>query len=320
MADKTILITGANGFLGRALVSSLGGSSDCRVRAAVRRPAAFSNAETAIIGDLSDITDWTAALKGAHAIVHAAARVHMMKGSVEAADMYRQVNVAGTLGLARQAVRAGVARFVFVSSIKVNGESTPPGQPFAASDTARPRGPYAESKYEAEEGLRQLALATGLEVVIVRPVLVYGPGVAANFRSMMRWIRRGIPLPFGGVQNSRSYIAISNLVDVLAKCVHEKSAANETFLVSDGEDLSTPELLRRTASAMGRQVRLIPVPQRTLEAAARLLGKRNVGERLYGSLTVDIAKTRQLLDWTPRVSVDAALKETVNHFVNCESR
>jgi UDP-glucose 4-epimerase len=269
------------------------------------------------VGDLTGDTDWHAALKGANAIVHTAGRVHMMddRGRDPMVE-HRRLNVESTLNLARQAVTGGVQRFVFLSSIKVNGESTSLEQPFTADDMPNPNGAYAVSKQEAEEGLRQIEKETGLEVVIIRPVLVYGPGVRANFLSMMRWIDRGIPLPFGSIKNARSLVAVDNLVDLVQTCLKHQAAPNQTFLVSDGEDLSTPELLRRTAAAMGRQSRLVSVPNFVLRSAATIVGKPSVGERLYGSLRVDIAKTRRLLGWNPPMSVDQALEKTAQYFLD----
>ncbi len=227
---------------------------------------------------------------------------------------FRAVNVAGTLNLARQAVSAGVKRFVFISSIKVNGEGTASGKPYTADDTPMPVDPYGISKLEAEQGLQALSQETGMEVVIIRPVLVYGPGVKANFRSMMSWLRKGIPLPLGATGNKRSLVAVDNLVDLIATCIDHPAAANQTFLVSDGEDLSTTQLLQRMGKALGRPARLLPVPASLLQAGAAMLGKRAIAQRLCGSLQVDIGKTRELLGWAPPVSVDDALRKTARAF------
>lgn len=261
---------------------------------------------------MTDSTDWNLALKGVQAVVHCAARVHVMQDdATDPLQAYREVNVNGTLNLARQAAQAGVRRFVFVSSIKVNGEATQPGQPFTADDVPLPLDPYGVSKFEAEVGLRDIESQTGMEVVIVRPPLVYGPGVKANFASMMRWVARGIPLPLAAIHNARSMVALDNLVDLLLTCLKHPAAAGQTFLVSDGEDVSTTELLRRTAQAMGKRALLLPVPASVLEIGATLLGKRAVAQRLCGSLQVDIAKTRRLLDWTPPLTLDQGLKKAV---------
>jgi nucleoside-diphosphate-sugar epimerase len=221
---------------------------------------------------------------------------------------FREINVAGTLNLARQAALHGVKRFIYISSIKVNGEQTAAGHPFTPSDTPNPSGPYGISKFEAEDGLRQIAEQTGMEAVIIRPVLVYGPGVKGNFLSMMRWLRNGIPLPLGAIHNARSLVALDNLIDLIVSCLRHPAAANQTFLVSDGEDLSTTELLKRTAAAMGINVRLIPVPAPIIQAGITLLGNRDIARRLCGSLQVDIGKTRELLNWTPPVAIDEGLR------------
>lgn len=269
------------------------------------------------VGELAKDTDWNVALRGVNAVVHTAARVHMMEDpAIQPLAEFRRINVESTLNLARQAVAAGVQRFVFLSSIKVNGESTPLDRPFNADDTPNPSDAYALSKYEAEQGLRECAKEAGLEVVIIRPVLVYGPGVKANFLSMMRWLDRGVPLPFGAIRNARSLVALENLVDLVEVCIRHSAAPNEVFLVSDGEDLSTPELLRRTGAAMGRSPRLMPVPESVLRSAATIIGKSHVGERLCSSLRVDIEKTRGLLGWAPPVSVDQALKKTARYFLD----
>jgi len=223
-------------------------------------------------------------------------------------DEFRRVNVQGTLNLARQAAAAGVRRFVFVSSIKVNGEMTQLGRPFTADDAPAPLDAYGVSKMEAEQGLREIALQTGMEMVIIRPPLVYGPGVKANFAAMMRWLRYGVPLPLGVIHNQRSLVSLENLVDLLVTCITHPAAANQTFLVSDGEDVSTTELLRRMGQAMGKPARLLPVPGSWLKLAAGLVGKGDVAQRLCGSLQVDISKTRELLGWVPPVSLDEGLR------------
>jgi UDP-glucose 4-epimerase len=268
------------------------------------------------VGELHAETDWRIALRDVKVVVHTAARVHVTgdRAAQQVAE-YRRINVNATLNLARQAAASGVRRFVFLSSIKVNGEATRLDQSFTADDQPKPNGAYAVSKHEAEEGLRKLGNETGLEVVIVRPVLVYGPGVGANFLSMMRWLHRGVPLPFGAIHNARSLVALDNLIDLLKTCLHHSAAAGQTFLVSDAEDLSTPELLRRTGAAMGRSARLVPVPEFVLRSAATIVGKADLSARLCDSLRVDIGKTLRVLGWSPPVSVDQALKETARHFL-----
>jgi nucleoside-diphosphate-sugar epimerase len=229
---------------------------------------------------------------------------------------FRRVNVDGTLHLARQAAQAGVRRFVFLSSIKVNGDETHSGHPFAADDKAVPNDPYGLSKYEAEQGLRALSDETGLEVIIIRPPLVYGPGVKANFLTMMKFVRRGIPLPLGEItENRRSFVFLDNLVNLIVTCIDHPSAANKTFLVSDGEDLSTALLLRRMANALNRPSRLFPVPTGLLILSAKILGRPEIARRLCGSLQVDMTKTRELLNWSPPVSVDEGLRRTADYFL-----
>jgi nucleoside-diphosphate-sugar epimerase len=313
-----ILVTGATGFVGGALVKQLAADLTFRgVVAAVRREASAwpEGVQRVPVGDLVPTTDWRAALQGVDAVVHCAARVHVMQDdAADPLEAYREVNVRGTLNLARQAAHAGVSRFVFVSSIKVNGETTQPGRPFTADDTPSPLDPYGVSKMEAERGLRDIEAQTGMEVVIVRPPLVYGPGVKANFAAMMRWVARGIPLPLGAVHNARSMVALDNLVDLLAACLKHSAAAGQTFLVSDGEDVSTSDLLRRTSRAVGKEVFLWPVPAFLLEWGAALLGRRAMAQRLCGSLQVDIEKTRRLLGWTPPLTLDQGLKRAVEGF------
>jgi UDP-glucose 4-epimerase len=315
-AEKNVLVlvTGANGFVGSALLREM------RRRGIEGRAAARCEVPgwpTFRVGNIDGSTSWSGALQGCDAVVHLAARVHVMDD--RAADPlaeFRKVNVDGTENLARQAVQAGVRRFIYVSSIKVNGERTRSGHPFTADDQVEPTDAYGQSKAEAEARLQALARETGLEVVIIRPVLVYGPGVKANFLSMMRWLKAGLPLPLGAIDNARSLVAVDNLVDLILVCLVHPAAANQVLLASDGEDLSTPELLRRTAAALGTKARLLPVPAWLLQAAASLAGKSAAAERLCGSLHVDIEKTTRLLGWTPPVSVDRALRDTAESFLS----
>ena len=311
-----MLLTGATGFVGQAVFAEAK-KRHIACKAVVRRTGSAVAAEEGFcVGEIGPETNWEAALRGVETVVHTAARVHVMND--RAADPlaeFRHVNVAGTLNLARQAVAAGVKRLVFVSSVKVNGEATLPGQPFQPSDTFVPQDAYGLSKFEAEVGLRALAAETGLEVTIVRPPLVYGPGVKANFAAMVRWLSRGVPLPLGAVvHNRRSLVALDNLVDLLLLCATHPAAANQTFLASDGEDVSTADLLRRIGAALGKPARLLPVPVGVLKLGAAALGKADVAQRLLGSLQVDISKNRQLLGWQPPVSLDEGLKRVVANY------
>jgi nucleoside-diphosphate-sugar epimerase len=312
----TTLVTGANGFVGSALCARLR-RDGVSTRAAVRALSLLPDcAESAAVGSLSSDIDWTIALRNVVQVVHLAARVHVMSDqSADPLSEFRRVNVEGTANLARQAAAAGVRRFVYLSSIKVNGEFTQEGRSFTADDAPAPEDPYGVSKHEAEQALRQIAADTGMEVVIIRPPLVYGPGVKANFESMMRWLTRGVPLPLAAViQNRRSLVALENLVDLIVTCLNHPSAANQTFLVSDGEDLSTADLLRRMGAALNHPARLFYVPPSMLKLGALMVNKPGIYQRLCGSLQLDIAKTRQLLGWTPPVSVDEGLRRAAEGF------
>lgn len=312
-----ILLTGASGFVGGALARMLKRKKLYALRLAVREISEHLSelGEVIQVGAISAETDWTQALIGVSTVVHCAARVHAMNDtSADPLEAFRVVNVAGTLKLARQAAAAGVLRLVLLSSVKVNGEETFLDAPFRPEDLPAPEDAYGISKREAEDGLRQLASETGMEVVIIRLPLVYGPGVKANFLSMMRWVNCGVPLPFGAIQNKRSFVALDNLVDLIVTCIEHPAAANQTFFVSDGEDLSTTELLRRVGQALGKPVRLFPVPTIILQTVAAFFGKRAVAQKLFGSLQVDISKTGALLDWSPPVSVDEGLRRTARKF------
>jgi len=263
-----------------------------------------------LVGNLLATTDYLAAVECIDVVIHAAARVHVM--SDDASDPlaeFREVNVDGTLNLAKQAAQAGVKRFVFISSIKVNGEGTQPGQIYTPDDIVTTDDPYGLSKWEAEQGLFELSASTGMEVVVIRPPLIYGPGVKANFQKMLAWVNRGVPLPLGAVQNRRSLVALENLLDFIVLCTHHPKAANQIFLISDAEDVSTTDLLQRVGKALGKAARLIPVPVSVMRFSAGLLGKQAVADRLFGSLQVDSSKASDLLGWKPVVTMDEQLKK-----------
>lgn len=308
----SVLVTGANGLVGRALCARLGRTA-APVCAAVRSAAgAIPGCASVTVGAITGKTQWQIALAGCATVIHLAARVHVMHDTAANPLVeFRAVNVQGTLNLARQAAAAGVKRLVFISSIKVNGESTQTGQAFSEADAPNPQDAYGQSKFEAEEGLREIALDTGMEVVIIRPPLVYGPGVKANFAALMHAVQRRWPLPLGAVHNLRSLVALDNLVDFIVTCITHPQAANQTFLVSDGQDISTTALVRGMALAAGVPARLLPVPVWVLQAGAKLLGKGDAVQRLCGNLQVDISKARMLLGWTPPVSTEDGLRRAV---------
>ncbi len=310
-----ILITGATGFVGKALVQRL--LSDYELRrlvVAVRRDGLSWPEQVLpiVTRDLNQTTDWSIALKGVEVVVHCAARVHVMKDTeTDPLTAFRAVNLQGTLNLACQAAAVGVKRFVFVSSVKVNGESTLPGRAFTETDIFNTQDAYGQSKYEAEQGLLQVSADTGMELVIIRPPLVYGPGVKANFAALMRVVQRGWPLPLGALQNKRSLVALDNLVDFILTCINNPLAANQTFFVSDGQDLSTTDLVRGIARAAAVPARLLPVPVWALHTGASLLGKGDMMKRLCSNLQVDISKARSLLGWVPPVTVDEGLRRSM---------
>lgn len=307
---KRILVTGANGFLGRAVSAELL-AQGFDVLCAVRSPYVLDGARIIRISGVEKQMDWSGYLGGVDCIIHTAARAHVMyETTPNAYEEYHKINVVGTLGLAQQASNYGVKRFIFLSTIKVNGEQTASGKPFKEDDVPNPQDDYAKSKLEAEEGLFLIAKKTGMEVIVLRPVLVYGPGVKANFASMMKVLQRGIPLPFGAIHNKRSFIYVENVVSLILRCIEHPAAANQVFLASDGCDLSTTELLKACATALGIKARLLPVPQSCLAFIATLLGKQAVTQRLCGSLQVDITKARQLINWNPPISVSEGLKAT----------
>ena len=312
-----VLVTGANSFIGSALLARGVLDGALSLRGSVRRSVSDlpGGVETVRVGDLAPETEWSDALRGVDAIVHTAARVHIIReAATDPLAEFRRTNVAGTLSLARQAADIGVRRLIFISSVGVNGAETF-GVPFTAMDRAAPHSPYSISKYEAELGLKQIAEETGLEVVIIRPPLVYGPNAKGNFNRLLKIVHRGIPLPLGAIQNRRSLVALDNLVDLILTCLDHPAGANKTFLVSDGEDISTTDLVRRTAAALGRPARLMRVPPVILRTGARFLGRADLAQRLCGSLQVDINYTREVLGWIPPVSVNAALIQAARHFL-----
>lgn len=308
-----VLLTGAGGFVGQALSESLAGQRR-ELRPVVRSECeSIGGAIPYVIGDIGSHTDWSSALVGVDAVVHLASRVHVMSESGGDTDaLYRETNTFGTLRLAQQAADAGVKRFVFLSSVKVNGEERE--EAYSEDDRPTPIGPYATSKRDAELGLWEIADRSGMEVVVIRPPLVYGPGVKANFLSMMRWLHRGAPLPFGSISNRRSLVSIGNLVDFITTCIDHPAAANETFVVSDGEDLSTTDLLVRLAAALEVKARLVDVPIPVLKLGAMMLGQGAMLRRLCGSLCVDASKANRLLGWSAPLSVDDGLKATADHY------
>ena len=307
-----ILTTGSTGFVGKSLVSTLLGNLHD-----ISAPVRTQNDSSAplnsfVVGDIDGTTNWAMSLYGADAVIHLAARVHIMRDTArDPLAAFRRVNTEGTLNLARQSAAAGVKRFIFLSTIGVNGNATQPEVAFKESDAPLPHDPYSASKHEAEVGLRGIAKSTGMEVVIIRPTLVYGNNAPGNFGKLTRLVACGLPLPLASIPNRRSLVGIDNLVDFIVTCLEHPAAANETFLISDGEDLSTPELIQRMARAMNRPARLMPVPKSMLMAGATMLGRREMAQRLCGSLQVDILKARTLLGWNPPVSVDSGLRRAV---------
>jgi len=310
-----VLITGATGFLGFSIARCLVDRKDLNVLGVVRRDPNYLalGFELIKVGDLDTKTNWFEALQGVDIVIHTAARVHVMNDSAsEPLNEFRKVNVEGTLNLARQAVDSNIKRFIFISSIKVNGEETKPGEAFSEADENIPDDYYALSKLEAEQGLLALAEDSPMEVVIIRPPLVYGPGVKGNFATMVKLVRKELPLPFGSVNNRRSLLALDNLVDFITLCVDvdkTPKAANQVFLVSDAEDVSTSTLLRKIANAYSARPLLIPVPVGLMKFFARVLGKRDISDRLFGNLQVDNSKARSLLGWVPVVTMEEQLNK-----------
>ena len=310
-----VLVTGASGFIGKSLCEELVRQSKLVVAAVRVNHVHYLGIESCLVGQIENTTDWSKTLINASVIVHLAARVHVMHDNAfNPIEEFRKVNVHGTLHLANEAAKAGVKRFIFVSSIKVNGEYSEIGKPFTVADLPSPQDAYGISKLEAEQGLKLIAQQTGMEVVIIRPPLVYGAEVKANFANMLRMLKRSIPLPLGAINNKRSFVYVGNLVSLIVRCIDHPNASNQTFLVSDGFDLSTTELLRACATALGIKSKLIPVPKKLIEVAAAILGKQDVAQRLCTNLQVDISKARALLDWAPPFTVEEGLRITANGF------
>ncbi|KKD61329.1 NAD-dependent dehydratase [Grimontia sp. AD028] len=311
-----IFVTGGSGFVGRRVVEagkSLGWQCTYQSRSET------INLESQFVTSINGDTDWFPALTGVEVLVHCAARVHQMTESQSPEDVlasYQEVNTLGTLNLARQAAQSGVKRFVFISSIKVNGERTKKGGAFEPILAEPPTDPYGLSKYEAEVGLKSVAAETGMEVVIIRPPLVYGPGVKANFESMMKLMRKGIPLPFGAINNQRSLVFIDNLVSLILTCCKHPNAANKIFLVSDNDDVSTTRLMQQIADSMASSSRLVPIPQSLIEVSAKVLGKSHLSDRLCGNLQLDVTETLNTLSWKPPVTFEKGIQETVSAFLS----
>lgn len=311
-----VLVTGASGFVGRMLCERLL-SCGFSVRATVRPGSSpdklLPGVEKITVGDFREECDWTRALLDVDTVVHLAARVHQMQdAALDPLAVYRSVNVAGTERLARAAAAHGIRRFVFLSSVKVNGEESP--KAYREDDRPSPRDFYGISKWEAEERLREVAAGTKLETVIIRSPLVYGPRVGANFLSLVRLVDRGIPLPLGSIDNRRSFIYLGNLTDALISCIGHPKAAGRIFLVSDGRDLSTPELIAMIARSLGRRPPLFSFPPDFLRAACRAVGKRAAIERLAGSLCVDSGRIRDTIDWKPPFTVEEGIKATMEWY------
>jgi nucleoside-diphosphate-sugar epimerase len=315
-----ILVTGANGFVGLPLSEHLIASGH-QVVGAVRSHDSLTVVNSKMylkeIGDIDEITDWKNCLDGVECVVHLANRAHVTnEQSSNLLALYRKVNTEGTLNLVRQAVASGVKRFIYISSIKVNGESTLPGKALTCNDQHIPVDPYGLSKYESELGLKLIAEQTGLEVVVIRPPLIYGPGVKANFLKMMQWVEKGIPLPLGAIQNQRSMLGIDNLINFIELCLTHPDAIGQTFLVSDDHDVSTTELLKEIAAAMHRPSRLLSIPQFFIEKLLILLGQRHISERLCGSLQLDISLAKTLISWKPPHTFRDQLSKTALDYLS----
>lgn len=313
---KKILVTGATGFIGQAIIPELL-ARKFSVSAAVRHmtPALPDSVTQIEVGDFASLADNIPALQGIDVVIHLAARAHVMNETdSDPLTAFRKINTTATLKLATQAEKSGVKKFIFISSIKVNGETSLPDQPFTPEHTTPPTDPYGLSKYEAEHGLLSLAQSSKMQVVIIRPPLVYGPGVKANFAKLIKWINKGIPLPFGAIKNQRSFVALDNLVSFICHCILHPKATNEIFLIADNEDISTTRLLQKMTKAFGKKSLLFPFPTGLMRFAAQLINKPELANRLFDSLQVDSSKARDLLGWKPVVSMDEQLKKLAENY------
>ncbi len=311
---RKLLLTGYSGFVGSYLLRNL---QENHTLSLIGRKIPKNSTFDFYQLDFDDLPDFMPALTGVSVLIHCAARVHIMKD--EAQDPlveFRRVNTNGTIHLAKQAIAAGVKRFIYISSIKVNGESTELNKPFKSTDNRHPEDHYGQSKSESEEELLQLAKETEMEVVIIRPTLVYGPGVKANFASLMNLVSKGLPLPFGRITNNRrSLVSVRNLVDLIITCIDHPKAANQVFLVSDDNDVSTASMVKAMSTALGKPNRMLPVPLWCFNLIGKVLGKQDKIDRLLGSLQVDISHTKETLDWTPPQTLEEGFKETAEAFV-----
>lgn len=308
--NNKILITGATGFVGSHLLQ-MALQQDRDVICPVRGTKSSAVTIPTMVGNIDRHTDWQLLLDNVHTVIHCAARVHVMNDTeADPLSAFREVNVYGTLRLAEQAAASGASQFIYLSSIKVNGEMTAPGQTFTEDDAPQASDPYGMSKQEAEAALLALGQRTGMAITIIRPPLVYGKGVGANFLSLLLWVKKRIPLPLGSIHNKRSFIFVKNLTDFILLCVQNPRAYNQVFLVSDGEDLSTSELLREAAKALEVPSRLLPFPAKLISLGAYMLGKKNIADRLCQSLRVDSKKARENMQWSPPYSVQQGLRES----------